>query len=294
MSESQFDNFLGLDPELADIERAAYAVLPIPYDGTVSFLAGTRHGPAAIIEASQQVELYDDELGGEFYHAGVATLPAVDVKGAYPAQVHERIVAAASPVIESGKFLIGFGGEHSVTSGLFRAARQKHRALSVLQIDAHLDLRYEYDGTPFSHASVMRRVVEMGAEIVPVGIRNVCAEEAKFLQNGDITPIYARDCHGNTKWQNRVLKHLGDTVYVTIDIDGFDPAYAPGTGTPEPGGLDWYGVTGLLRRVFAEKRVVAADIVEVIPIDGQAVTQFLAARLAYKMICYHQQKKDEK
>jgi agmatinase len=288
MSQETPDNFLGLPPEAADPKTAAYAVLPVPYDATASFLKGTAGGPQAIIKASQQVELFDEELGGEFYAAGVATMDAVDLAGAAPTDMHERVFLAARPIVDRGQFLIGLGGEHSVTSGLIRAAMTRHRSLSILQIDAHLDLRNEYDGTPYSHAAVMRRAHDMGCKIVPVGIRNVCAEEADFLRESGIVPIMARDCRGSDAWQDDVLRRLGDHVFITVDIDGFDPAYAPGTGTPEPGGLDWYQVTSLLRRVFREKTIVAADIVEVIPVPGQAVTEFLAARLAYKMICYRE------
>lgn len=288
MSQTTPDNFLGLPPEASDPATAKYAVLPVPYDATASFLKGTADGPRAIITASQQVELYDEELDGEFYTAGVATMDAVDLDGASPEEMHERVFTAARQSVDRGQFVIGLGGEHSITSGLIRAALTRHRTLSVLQFDAHLDLRNEYDGSPFSHAAVMRRAVDMGCTVVPFGIRNVCQEEADFLRESGIRPFMARDCRGGDAWQNDVLARLGDDVFITIDIDGFDPAYAPGTGTPEPGGLDWYQVTGLLRRVFRERNVVAADIVEVIPIAGQAVTEFLAARLGYKMICYRE------
>jgi agmatinase len=200
--------------------------------------------------------------------------------------MHEDIYKVAAKVVRDGKFLFSLGGEHSISSGLIRAVKGKHKKLSILQIDAHLDLRDEYEGTPYSHASVMRRARDYGCTIVPVGIRNISQEEHKFLKRSGIVPIMARRCHMDDDWIDDVLERLGEKVYVSIDIDGFDPAYAPGTGTPEPGGLDWYQVTGLLRLVAAEKTIVGADIVEVTPIPGQAVTEFLAARLAYKLICY--------
>lgn len=281
-------NFLGLPKPYSDYARSRFAVQPIPYDSTTSFQVGTRHGPAAIIEASKNVELFDEELEGEFYKAGVATLDAVFPNMAGPAAMHEDIFEVAKKVVRDGKFLLGLGGEHGVSSALIRAAMTKHKKLSVLQFDAHLDLRDEYEGTPWSHACVMRRVLDMGASVVPVGIRNVCLDEHKFLKRHKVEVVTARQCHMDDDWVDRVLRALGDTVYVTIDIDGFDPAYAPGTGTPEPGGLDWYQVTGLLRLVAAEKKIVGADIVEVLPIPGQAVTEFLAARLAYKLLCYIQ------
>ncbi len=280
------NNFLGLPPRYSDYRRARFAVLPIPYDSTTSFQTGTREGPAAIIRASQQVELFDEELETECHKAGVATLDPLMPNMAGPKAMHEDVFAAAKRIVRDGKFLIGLGGEHSITSGLVRAVMTRHKKLSVLQIDAHLDLRDSWEGSPHSHACAMRRCIDLGAKIVPVGIRNVSLEEQRFLKRRKIEVVAARQCHTDDDWVDRVLNALGETVYVTIDIDGFDPSFAPGTGTPEPGGLDWYQVTGLLRLVAAEKTVVGADIVEVMPIPGQAVTEFLAARLAYKLICY--------
>ncbi len=281
-------NFLDLDGKHADYKTARIAVLPVPYDATTSFLSGTRHGPAAIIAASAHVEEFDEELGVESYDAGIATLDPVEPNPAGPAAMHDDIFAAAMRVVNDGKFLFGLGGDHSITSGLVRAVMAKHEKLSVLQIDAHPDLRDSYEGTPFSHASVMRRVHDFGATIVPVGIRSIAKVDHEFMLEAGIKPITARQCRTDGSWIDRALDALGDVVYVTIDIDGFDPSFAPGTGTPEPGGVDWYQVTSLLRRVAAEKTIVAADIVEVMPIPGQVVTEFLAARLVYKLMSYVQ------
>ena len=280
------NNFLELEPRFSDYQKARYAVLPIPYDGAASYNAGARHGPAAIIDASHHVELFDEELLAEFHTAGIATLEAVAPNRAGPAAMHEDITLTARRVVRDGKILLGIGGDHSITSGLVRAVASRHKKLSVLQIDAHPDLRDSFERTPYSHACVMRRVTDLGVSVVPVGIRCIAKQEHRFMKRAGITPITARDCHGSDDWLDRALDALGDTVYVTIDIDAFDPASAPGTGTPEPGGLDWYQVTTLLRLVAAEKRVVAADIVEVIPLPGQVVTEFLAARILYKLICY--------
>jgi agmatinase len=314
------NNFLGLPAKYSDYSRATFAVLPIPYDSTTSFQTGTREGPAAIIRASQQVEMFDEELEGEFYKGGIATLDSIIPNMTGPAAMHEDIYAAARKVVRDGKTIVGLGGEHSITSGLVRAVMGKHKKLSILQIDAHLDLRDEWEGTPFSHASAMRRCLDLGASLVSVGIRNVSLEEHQFLgragsgrrnsptgkkatraqvdrqpppltrgdQGGLIEVVTARQAHMEDDWIDRALNALSEDVYVTIDIDGFDPAYAPGTGTPEPGGLDWYRVTGLLRLAAAEKKIVGMDVVEVMPIPGQAVTEFLAARLIYKLIAYIQ------
>lgn len=280
------DNFLGLLESDADYEKARYAVLPIPYDATVSFQTGTRKGPRAIITASQQVELFDDEYGREFCDSGVATLTPVGVNLSDPKAMHEDIYQTARKVVRDGKFLIGLGGEHSITSGLVRAVMGKHKKLSVLQIDAHADLRDSYEGTPYSHASAMRRVLDLGASVVPVGIRNYSLEEHRFMQKNKFRPFSVRETRENSDWMMQAIDSLQENVYVTIDIDGFDPAYAPGTGTPEPGGLDWFQVTDLLKATAMARRIVAADVVEVSPLPGSAQTEFLAAKLIYKLIAH--------
>jgi agmatinase len=280
------DNFLGLPPIHSTYAKARYAILPIPYDSTVSYQVGTRNGPRAIITASQQVELFDQEYEREFINAGMATLPPVAPNMAGPAQMQEDIFAAARPVVRDGKFLLSLGGEHSISSGLVRAVQTKYKKLSVLQIDAHADLRDSYEDTPFSHASAMRRVIDLGVPVVGVGIRNFSAEEHKFMRAKKISPISARQAREDVDWMMKAVDRLTENVYVSIDIDGLDPAYAPGTGTPEPGGLDWYQVSDLLRAVAMERNVVAADIVEVLPLPGTAQTEFLAAKLAYKLIAH--------
>ena len=280
------NNFLGLNQRQSAYDRARFAILPIPYDSTTSYRAGTRDGPAAIIEASQHVEDFDEELEVECHQSGIATLEPIMPNVAGPQAMHEDIFKVARRVVADGKFLLSLGGDHSISSALVRALMSRHRKLTVLQIDAHCDLRDSFRGSSYSHASVMRRILDLGAEIVTVGARSLSLEEHRFIKRAKIPVIMASECHSGDTWIARVLDTLGDTVYVTIDIDAFDPAYAPGTGTPEPGGLDWYQVVGLLRSVVADKSVVAADIVEVMPVPGQVVTEFLAARLAYKLMCY--------
>jgi len=282
------NNFLGLEQKDCSYERARFIVLPVPYDSTASYRAGSRYGPAAVIAASQQVEWFDEELEAECYSCGVATLDPVEPNMIGPEAMHEDLFKLARRVVRDGKFLFGIGGDHSISSALVRATMTKHKKLSVLQIDAHSDLRDTYHGSPYSHACVMRRILELGASIVPVGVRAIGPEDHRFMKRRRITPITARDCHMEEDWVDRAIDALGEKVYVTIDIDAFDPAYAPGTGTPEPGGLDWYQVTGLLRLVAAEKTIVGADIVEVAPVPGQVTTEFLAARLAYKLMAYIQ------
>ncbi|MBN2445768.1 MAG: agmatinase [Phycisphaerae bacterium] len=284
MSNSTTDTFLGLNGRAADYDRARFAVLPIPYEATTSYGTGTRHGPRAIITASQQVELYDEGLGRESWRPGVATLATLEPDARGPEAMHERIFRAARRIVRDEKFLIGLGGEHSITSGLVRAVKARHRNLSVLQIDAHADLREEYQGSAHSHACVMRRIHELRVPFVGVGIRSLSVEEARLVRREKIAHIPARLCRHNSDWIQEVVSRLSPTVFVTIDIDGFDPACAPATGTPEPGGLDWYQVTDLLAAVAAQHTIVAADVTEVSPQPPDTITEFLAARLIYRLI----------
>lgn len=278
------DNFLGLAGKHAEYPAARFAVLPVPYEATVSYNTGTRYGPRAIITASQQVELYDLVLGRESYKAGVCTLDPLEPDARGPEAMHQRVYAAARKIVRDGKFLIGLGGEHSISSGLIRAVKAQHRKLSVLQIDAHADLRNTYHGSPYSHACVMRRVHELNIPAVGVGIRNCSADEARFIKRHEVPIFTARECLDSADWIPDVVAALRDEVYVTIDIDGFDPAHAPGTGTPEPGGLNWHHVTDLLDAVARERRIVACDCVEVRPLPDNPITEFLAAKLLYRII----------
>ncbi len=280
------DNFLGLPPRLTGYRRARYAVLPVPYDATTSFQTGARRGPRAIITASQQVECFDEEYQRDFSRAGVATLEPLACHAGGPQPMHELVYRQARKIVRDGKFLVALGGEHSITSGLVRAVMTRHRRLSVLQIDAHADLRDAYEGTKYNHACVMRRVLELGAGVVAVGIRNYSAEEQRFMKRKRFAPISVRETRTNPDWIMQAVDALGETVYVSIDIDGFDPAYAPGTGTPEPGGLDWFQVSDLLKATAIDKTIVAADVVEVLPLPGSAQTEFLAAKLIYKLIAH--------
>jgi agmatinase len=284
MSATMPDTFLGLDGRHADYAAARFAILPIPYDATTSFSAGAREGPRAVITASRQVEDYDAELGREAYRAGVATLDPLEPDVSSPQAMQERIYRAARQVVRDGKFLIALGGEHGITPALVRAVQTRYKPLSVLQIDAHADLRSTYQKSPHSHACVMRRIHDLGIAVVGVGVRSYSRQEARFIRTAKKKIIPAHTCHETDTWIDDVVHTLSGSVYITIDIDGFDPAYAPGTGTPEPGGLDWRQVTSLLAAVAQKRRIVAADVVEVRPLPPSTVTEFLAARLAYRII----------
>jgi len=285
-------NFLGLDEEASAFDRAKAVILPVPYEATTSYGGGTASGPSAILEASRYIELYDQELDAEPYEVGVATLPALELTGAGPAEAIAELRAAYDRLLDAspGKFVITLGGEHSISSAPILAWADRlaaeGRRLTVLQVDAHTDLRPEYEGSPYSHASVMYRVHDR-VDIVAVGIRALTREERELARSSDhIHIFFADDIHDGEAWMDDVLARLGEDVYITFDVDGLDPSLVPSTGTPEPGGLGWYPVLKLLRRVFRERTVHACDVVELAPIPGFAAPDFLVAKLIYKMIGY--------
>ena len=279
---------LGEEGACAAPSRARYVVLPVPYEGTVSYLTGTAGAPEAILAASEQVELFDEELLRECHHAGIATLPPVAPADA-PAEQMQRVRAAAAPWVEAGKFVLALGGEHSITAPLVAAVAEARRGVSVLQVDAHADLRDEYDGTRHSHACVMRRVLEVTDRVCQVGVRSFSAAEYAECRERIDALVTPADMDSADAWIGRVVERLADPVYVTIDLDGLDPSIAPGIGTPEPGGLTWRQVTRLLRAVCREREVVGADIVEAVPMPPATLTEFTAARLAYKIVAYTQE-----
>lgn len=278
-------NFLGLPARLARYESARVAVLPVPYDSTTSYRAGTRDGPAAILAASRQVELFDDELRVDPSTVGVATLADLvpDMRG--PRQQVDRVERAVARILADGKMVVMLGGEHSVTTGAVRAHLRLFDDLSVLQIDAHGDMRDRYEGTRWNHACVLRRVHEL-CPVVGVGLRNISAEETNFMEGHRLEPFLARDIVGRLDWVDRAVDGLSDHVYVTVDLDGLDPSYMPAVGTPEPGGLSWYEALALFRRVAERRRIVGFDVMELCPIPGLASPDFIAAKLTYKILAY--------
>jgi agmatinase len=290
VSDARPRNFLGLDPADSDPRRAAVLVLPVPYEATVSYGGGTRRGPQAIIDASATVELYDHEAGDEPYRIGVATAEPVPLTVAGPEAALRELRRAYAAALRPGRFVVMLGGEHSVSSTpiLEHAARlgKRGRRLSVLQLDAHGDLRASWEGSPWSHACAMRRVVDR-VDLVQVGVRAIAAEERAVMRRHGVTTIFAEELERDEAWIDRAIGALGRDVYLTIDIDYFDPSLVPSTGTPEPGGGTWYPTLRLLERLFRTRRVVAADVVELAPIPGLPAPDFLAAKLVYKLIGYH-------
>lgn len=284
-------NFLGLQGTDADPETAGVVILPAPYERTSSYVAGSFRGPAAILEASRQLEEFDEELSVEIYRAcgGIATLePLLFIYETAPAAV-ERIRQGVAKWADRGKFVVCLGGEHTCALGPMRAFRERHgKGLSVLQLDAHADLRDSYLGDPYSHACVMARALEFVDRVVQLGVRAVSPEDARYEKSGRVVSFGAQAIQTGVlpDWQDRVLRALTDTVYLTLDCDFLDPGVMPSVGTPEPGGFLWYETLGFLRRLFSEKNVVGFDLCEFGPIEELWHPDFTLARLIYKMIGY--------
>jgi len=273
-------NFGAIPAAYAREESARIVVLPVPYDETSTWMKGADRGPQAIIDASANMELFDIETGSEVFRQGIFTAPAVSEKHspeAMVAAVRERV----SGYLEKGKFVVTVGGEHSVSVGSIQAHAARHPGMAVLQLDAHADLREEYAGSRFNHACVMARVREI-CPIVQVGIRSLDRAEQANLTPGSV--FWAHDIAGNTGWIEAVLARLPAECYATIDLDVFDPAIMPSTGTPEPGGLFWYDVTRLLQAVSRRCRVVGFDVVELCPGNYNRAPDFLAAKLIYQFL----------
>lgn len=277
--------FAGLPLEYSSWENAKVALLSIPYDLTTSYQTGTRRGPQAVLEASLHVELYDEELETEPYQLGIHTLPSLEPLASGPEEMSKRIEYAVREILKARRFPIVLGGDHSITLGVVRALRAEYGKLDVLQLDAHADLRDSYQGTKFSHACAGRRISEI-AQLSQIGIRSLSLEEAKFMKNSKVTTVYARELLRDSKTSQQALNALTDPVYITLDVDVFDPSIMPATGTPEPGGLGWLDVLALLRHVFENHRVVGCDVVELAPIPTMAAPDFLVAKLVYKLIGY--------
>ncbi len=278
------DNFLGLSEAESAYDTARAVILPLPYEKTTSYKQGTAAGPQAILSASQQVEFYDDELRAEPREVGIATVAAPDFAGLSHEAGLEKIAEVAGALFDDSKFVVSLGGEHSVTIPLVREVVRRHPDVSVLQLDAHSDLRRSYEGSPLNHACVMARVNEL-CDFVAVGLRSGIAGEEKGLRPGSRL-FYACEMVRDSSWQQKALEALGEKVYLTLDLDFFDPAIMPAVGTPEPGGFHWYETLAFLREVFRQKDVVACDVVELMPQPGQHHADFLAAKLVHRFLGY--------
>ncbi len=275
-------NFGGLEETFSRYEGSNVLVVPVPYDGTSTWIKGADRGPDAILEASANMELYDIEYDTEFYTVGIHTCDAL---GPYnsPEEMSEKVYEHVKMHV-SDKYIALLGGEHSVSFGAIKAHAEAYDPITVLQLDAHSDLRDEYEGSKYNHACVMARAKEL-CQVIHVGIRSQCVEELNSFNRDDI--FYAHEIAYNSRWIDDVISRIKTkNVYVTIDLDVFDPSIMPSTGTPEPGGLLWYETLELLEQVHRHRNVVGFDVVELCPNEHNKAPNFLAAKLVYKMIGY--------
>lgn len=292
-------NFADLEGEFSNYESSKAIILPIAYEGTVTYGKGASQGPQAILKASQQLELYDEELRQDTYKIGIHTLDTVEGRDLSAEGMVEKVYLKASPLVRDEKFIVMLGGEHSLSLGMVKALRDKFADLSVLQLDAHADLRDEYEGTKYNHACVGRRMAEL-VPLTQVGVRSLSREEGEYIKSGKGPKVfYAGQITGRRgqvsafdtikekrDWIEEVISSLSPNVYLTIDLDVLDPGIMPSVGTPEPGGLDWYETLQLLRQLAREKKIVGFDLVELAPQPGNISPDFLAAKLTYKLLGY--------
>jgi agmatinase len=273
-------NFGCLPVEYSNVDDAEIVLIPVPYGRTSTWIRGAEKGPAAIIQASANMELYDIETNSEAYLRGIFTDEPVDGELS-PEHMVDAVRHRVQRYIDEGKFTVVLGGEHSVSIGPIEAHAEKNTNVTVLQLDAHSDLRDEYNGSRYNHACVMARVKEL-CPFVQVGIRSMDSSEKELMDVANV--FFAAHIHNRTEWVGQVIERLSDSVYVTIDLDVFDPGIMPSVGTPEPGGLSWYDVLGLLREVCENKCVVGFDVTELCPNEMNKAPDFLAAKLIYKLL----------
>jgi len=292
-----------LDPDLwppfigAEIaqpfDAAEVVILPVPYEATTTYRQGCQQGPQAILQASDQLEYYDAELGCEpCFALPIHTCAAIANSREQPDLAPEAMVGlvqvAVEDILAAGKFAIVLGGEHGITAGVVAAyQRRASQPFTVVQIDAHGDLRDCYEGSRYNHACAMRRVLELGLPILPIGIRSLCREEAELIAERSIPVIWDEQIAGEPDWIEGAIASIPTAdIFVTIDLDGLSPTLIPGVGTPQPGGLSWQQTTRLLRRLFANRNVLGCDVMELAPLPNSVVSEFVAAKLVYKLVGY--------
>ena len=286
---SSEDCFLAIpEPELCSYEKSRFVIQQAPYEHTSSYLQGSARGPSAMIEASHFVEFYDEVLDMETYrYCGIATLPAIEFGNKVDADAIALIENETDKLIRDGKFVVSVGAEHSATLGFVKSHQKKYKNFSVLQIDAHSDLRSSYHDNIYSHASVMARINELKIPLTQIGIRAQCKEESDLIKSSEIIhTFYAHQIRSNAKWMDEAISSLSENVYLTIDADGFDPSVMPAVGTAEPNGLFWDETLTFLSKVIQKKNVVGFDIVEIAPKEGEILTQYNCAKMLYRLIGY--------
>ncbi|MBK8981862.1 MAG: agmatinase [Ignavibacteria bacterium] len=285
-------NFLAIESKYSDYKNSGIVILQAPYEHTTSYGKGTADGPKAIVKASQYVEFFDEELNRELCFEkgnGICTIYPLDFKDKKSRDALDYIYSNVTAHIENGKFVVLLGGEHSISTAPVKAHFDKYSNLSVLQFDAHSDFREEYEGSKFSHASVMARIAEFSKDITQVGIRAQCREEFDFIKKNNINTFFAYEIRSGKfgdDWQTKVLDSLKENVYITFDVDYFDPSIMTSTGTPEPNGLYWDETMKLLKLLGESRNVVGFDVVELAPQNGFPYPDFMTAKLVYKMLNY--------
>jgi agmatinase len=283
---SPLPDFLGEDGESVPLEQARVVLVPVPYDRTVTYGKGTASGPRAILEASSHLELYDEELDVEPHTVGVHTAPPVSGNEDPPEVMADKVEAAVTRYLTMGKMAVVLGGEHSVSIGAMRAYEKKYPKMSIVQLDAHGDLRKSYDGSEYNHACVMRHFAGR-IPTLQIGIRSMCREESVFARDKGLRIIPARDFARRPQDALQEVDRLTEEIYLTIDVDFFDPAIMPTTGTPEPGGPGWHETLDLIRGLCRRNRLIGFDVNELSPSGGNAAPDFLTAKLVYKTLAYH-------
>lgn len=283
-------NFLGIEKKYSNYSNSQIVIVSAPFEKTVSYGKGTCKGPEEILKASHYVEFYDEETKRELcFEKGICTLKPLNLQKISIEKALQKIHKEVAKHIDEGKFVVILGGEHSLSTAPIMAFHERFPGLSILQIDAHSDLRDSYEGSKYSHACVMARVAEFNSNIVQVGIRAQCIDEVELKKKKGIKTFYAREIkmgmYGEN-WQQLVTNNLTENVYITFDIDGFDPSLVPATGTPEPGGLFWDETMDLLKIIGEEKNIVGFDVVELAPSKFHPASSFIAAKLVYKMLNY--------
>ncbi len=279
-------NFCWLDSCFSGYDESKVVVVPVGFEGRATYGKGSGRGARAIIEASGNMELYDEECGVNPSEKGIHTVDAVKVHGGVQ-KVLGAIRGVVGKAVDDGKFPVVIGGEHTVSLGAIRAMKGK---FSVLCIDAHADLRDEFEGSKYNHACVMRRAIEVSGHVVLAGVRSMCEEEREFIDDEKVDVFYAKDMveDKGREWVSKVVDLLRDDVYVSFDVDALDPSFMPATGTPEPGGISYYDVIALLLEVAKRRRIVGFDVVELAPVDNLRFAEYTAAKIAYKLLAYRE------
>lgn len=285
---TQPKNYLALEEEYSSFKKSRVAIIQAPYDKTTTYIHGAVNGPAAIIDASAYMERFDDELGQETFKTGIHTMEFLAIQDLSPEDMVDKVYAQTLDLLKANKFPVMLGGEHTVSVGAVKAFKETYPDISVLQLDAHYDLRDVYFGSRLNHGCVARRISEI-CPIVQVGTRSMSKEDKEYLSgsaNGRVKSFSVYDILEMPMWKDAVSNALSENVYITIDLDVFDPALVPATGTPEPGGFGWYEALSLLREVTKDRKVVGFDVVELCPIKGNIASDFLAAKLIYRLLGY--------